>query len=874
MLKSPEKIQRQLSDATSIIGREDFPAKWPTLLNDLINHIAQSGGDFRIIQGILQTAHSLFKRYRHEFKSQELWTEIKLVLDTFAKAFTELFVKTVEVAKQQANNPQALKLIVNSLVLCCKIFYSLNAQDLPEFFEDNMAVWMQNFLELLSFNSKFLNTDTDEEPGLIEELKSQICDNLAMYASKYQEEFSPYMPNFVQIVWQLLTETGTEAKYDLVVSNAIKFLGSVADRPQNKALFEAPAVLDNMCSKVIIPNMQFRASDEEMFEDNPEEYIRRDIEGSDVDTRRRAACDLVKSLRRYFEAQITAVFGQYISTMLAQFETNPAEHWRSKDAAIYLVTSMAVKGATSRHGTSTTSELVNVIEFYLKFIITDLQRPDLEKFPVLRADALKYIVTFRNQLQLDSHILPTFPLIIEHLNASSNVVHTYAAHTVERLFTMRDQVQKVPVINLSHIQPVAGSLLQGLFAVLTKPGSTENEYVMKAIMRTLSLLQDGVLPFLQDILPKMTTKLSEVAKNPSKPHFNHYLFESLCLTIKIGCKKDPALVSSFEGLLFPVFQDILSQDVQEFMPYVFQIMSLLLELHGQHNVPEIYMQMFPFLLAPILWDRPANIQPLVRLLQAFIHKAGNQIASMAKLEPLLGVWQKLIASKSNDHNGFYLLQSILLHVDKSDLAQYIKQVFVLLFQRLTGSKTTKFVKSLLVFFSLFAHKYGAPQLAEAIDSIQSNMFGMVLERLYIAEAQKVSGPIERKICAVGMTDILCNYPEVSSGRYVSHFVNLLQSLIGLFELPEDETVPDDEHFVEIEDTPGYQASYSQLVFASKKEDDPFEGQIPDAKKYLAFSLQKLGASAPGKIPAMIQTLPPNVTPFLQQYMQLAGVTIV
>ena len=39
-----------------------------------------------------------------------------------------------------------------------------------------------------------------------------------------------------------------------------------------------------------------------------------------------------------------------------------------------------------------------------------------------------------------------------------------------------------------------------------------------------------------------------------------------------------------------------------------------------------------------------------------------------------------------------------------------------------------------------------------------------------------------------------------------HFcrVPLLQSLIGLFELPEDGSTPDDEHFIEIEDTPGMQ----------------------------------------------------------------------
>lgn len=56
----------------------------------------------------------------------------------------------------------------------------------------------------------------------------------------------------------------------------------------------------------------FPASDEELFEDNPDEYIRRDIEGSDVDTRRRAACDLVKVLSKFFEEKMMTIFGQYV----------------------------------------------------------------------------------------------------------------------------------------------------------------------------------------------------------------------------------------------------------------------------------------------------------------------------------------------------------------------------------------------------------------------------------------------------------------------------------------------------------------------------------------------------------------------------------
>lgn len=53
-------------------------------------------------------------------------------------------------------------------------------------------------------------------------------------------------------------------------------------------------------------------SDEELFADNAEEYIRRDIEGSDVDTRRRAACDLVRVLSHYYEEKITGIFSSYV----------------------------------------------------------------------------------------------------------------------------------------------------------------------------------------------------------------------------------------------------------------------------------------------------------------------------------------------------------------------------------------------------------------------------------------------------------------------------------------------------------------------------------------------------------------------------------
>lgn len=50
----------------------------------------------------------------------------------------------------------------------------------------------------------------------MELLKSQICDNAALYAQKYDEEFQRYLPRFVTAIWNLLVTTGQEVKYDLV----------------------------------------------------------------------------------------------------------------------------------------------------------------------------------------------------------------------------------------------------------------------------------------------------------------------------------------------------------------------------------------------------------------------------------------------------------------------------------------------------------------------------------------------------------------------------------------------------------------------------------------------------------------------------------
>ncbi|CEI96204.1 hypothetical protein RMCBS344292_10370 [Rhizopus microsporus] len=61
MITVPEKIQYQISDALTLIASSDFPNRWEGLLPELISKL--SATDYIVNNGILSTAHSIFKRY-------------------------------------------------------------------------------------------------------------------------------------------------------------------------------------------------------------------------------------------------------------------------------------------------------------------------------------------------------------------------------------------------------------------------------------------------------------------------------------------------------------------------------------------------------------------------------------------------------------------------------------------------------------------------------------------------------------------------------------------------------------------------------------------------------------------------------------------
>jgi exportin-2 (importin alpha re-exporter) len=69
---------------------------------------------------------------------------------------------TAVLIDQNTGNGVALETLFRSVHLMCKIFYSLNAIDLPEFFEDHMNDWMTLFRKYLVYQTELPQLIGDE----------------------------------------------------------------------------------------------------------------------------------------------------------------------------------------------------------------------------------------------------------------------------------------------------------------------------------------------------------------------------------------------------------------------------------------------------------------------------------------------------------------------------------------------------------------------------------------------------------------------------------------------------------------------------------------------------------------------------------------
>ena len=813
MITLPNNLQIQVGEAISVIANSDFPNNWPTLLNDLANKL--STDDMVTNKGVLTVAHSIFKRWRPLFRSDDLFIEIKLVLDAFTLPFLNLLKSVDEQISQNEKNAASLNLLFDVLLVLTKLYYDFNCQDIPEFFEDNVSTGMGILHKYLAYTNPIIDDpEEDDEVSILSKVKSSIQEVVQLYTTRYEDVFGPMINEFIQVTWNLLTSISTQPKYDILVSKSLSFLTAVSRIPKYFEIFNNESAMNNITEQIILPNVILREADVELFEDDPIEYIRRDLEGSDTDTRRRGCTNFLKELKDKNEILVTNILLAHMKNFFDQYQSNPGENWKYKDLCVYLFTSLAVNGNVTSTGVSFTNPLVDVIDFFSKQIIPDLTGNVLHV--ILRVDAVKYIYIFRNQLS-KAQLIDIMPILAKLLDSNEYVEYSYAAILIERILSMRESITSSTLIfNKVDLTGSSELLLSNLLGLVLKQGSSpeklaENEFLMRAIFRVLQTSEDSV----QTMFPQLTTQLlgivNIISKNPSNPRFTHYTFESVGVILSY-CP--PQQLPQLVDTIMPTFLNILSEDVQEFIPYVFQLIAFAVERSSV--VPESIKQLSQPILSPTVWELKGNIPAVTRLMKGLI-KADSSI--FPDLLPVLGVFQRLIASKVHDIQGFELLEYIMLMVDINCLRPFLKQIAVLLLQRLQSSKTEKYVKKLTVFLGLIATKLGSDFVIEFIDEVQDGLFSQIWNNFAVSTLPNIGNPLDRKTALIGFLVI------IRGNLFTTKYGSLLPITISaIVETATSESIAnlksDHLDLDNLEEISTFGSSFSKLFSITDKPFDP------------------------------------------------------
>ncbi|KAF8839712.1 Cse1-domain-containing protein [Paxillus ammoniavirescens] len=856
-----KSIRAQIAESVALIAELDFPAKWGDLIDQLVTSLSPT--EYNVNIGVLQTAHSIFRQWRSQVRSDELFTEINLVLSRFMTPFLNLFRQSANLLLTSPV-PAGLDAVAQAQVLLAEIFYDFTCQDLPPAIEDShdeffapSTGWLQRFL---TWDPSELRKDPDDlSPSLPARLKTVIFEITELYIKLYPDQLakSPAIENFVQSVWQLVGSNKLpNVSDDNLVSQSLRFISTAIRSGYYKALFSSHDVISSLVRGVVVPNVGLRDHEMEQFEDDPLEFIRLDLAlpsgsgGAEASTRRQSAADVLQALvGSGYQTEATEIVGAWINTGLAEYNSNPAENWKAKDSAVYLLTAIATEASTTQHGVTSTNAQVDVVKFFSEHVFQDLQAAQGSVHPILQVDAIRFLLTFRNQLTKEQ-LLAVLPLLIKHLSSENYVAYTYAAITIDRILSIKRGTQLL--FSQADVHDFAADLLSAVLTKIEGAGTpekvAENDHLMKCAMRVIVSARQTLTPVYQQVLQRLVNILGIISKNPSNPNFDQYIFESLSALLRFVVHGTPSTLPTFEQALFGPFTFILQQDIDQYIPYVFQILAQMLALHTT-GVPAEYRSLLPFLMTPACWQQKGSIPGLVKLIKAFLARDTAEMVNTGRIATVLAIiQQRLIPSKVNDVWGFELLQGVVQCVPPAQLKQYMRALVMTLLTRLQTSKTDKYVyhfTHLLLFtIAIDVQGLGPDYVISIVEDIQPQLWSQILAGFVVPQVPKLPHK-DRKVAAVGLTKMVTESSLMLSEPTSQSWSAAFTSLVKVFNEPQYlKTTSEDDTSTGLtaidyeEQTAGYQAAYSRLAASESAPVDPVT-YVKDPREFLGRALGKM-----------------------------------
>ena len=678
MLNAENELLPHIIEMVKIIvqGANGYLIIWPKLM-DFIGDILNKH-DSSKSRHIYNLITKIIKRYHIESKSDSLFREIIYTMDKICKPMTDDAINIIKYFNSyNSNNNSNDEVMLQCLQMMNKImsiFYSLNYQDFPEFFEDHLNEWITILNDTLLLPNKTGEINNNISPslrGLILKVKAKTLKNINLYYSNYYEDIEKYAQDLCGSVWTLMCKSKTISdNYSKLMKELLDFFKSGFQMGKiNNLKIEQ---LNQIFEYIILPNLSLSSKEREDFQENPVEFLKIEFEEYDMSSNKYFSINLLQIINNNFPDVNKMIISPKIIQLLNEYNSDKSKNWNKKLLAINLLFASCIKtfaqrfGVTELNPQSSFNDIDNLIN---EIFIKEFQ--DYKSPIIIQVYSLKFLSTFRLQITDKNKLGQIILMLIDILNKCGEITQNACLLCLDLIINMKDlQTRKSSTIEIINNDNIFNNLISSLLSFISK---NTNIFAMRCFFRALKLTQDQKLQSLaESINTSMDAILKLIIKNPQSDEFNFYFFETCALIMKkfeiksINNASDLSLIKNFQNTLQNDLNLILQNNITDILGYSFQLFAFYLYLTNDNN--EFYQNILNNILTnDKMWD--INMKylypPSIDYIKVILLTNKQFCENQQVIQLLFKICQTLIENKS--FNFAFQLIEYLINFVSTDL---------------------------------------------------------------------------------------------------------------------------------------------------------------------------------------------------------------
>mmetsp|Transcript_5295 Transcript_5295/g.7439 ORF Transcript_5295/g.7439 Transcript_5295/m.7439 type:complete len:1038 (+) Transcript_5295:129-3242(+) len=567
IIHSDPRVKLQLADTLKTIADNEYPDPWGATLIPQLQTLLQSK-DLRVLHGAILSIRTIIKKYEYIPASPRRKPLFPLV-DSLFPQLTKIFEELNKHATPESAEMQ---------LLLVKTFWSTVNMGVPPFLQnnDNLLPWMNSMMNLLQMQLP-PEAKASEVWWKLKKWVSQTFSRLfvrycnlkdapSAEGKLFSKNFNAiYAPKLLEAFVNLLGQKkGGSYLSDRVVHSAIGFLDSALRNPNMYRMLKPH--LDNMFREIIFPVICFNAKDQELWNEDPQEYLRKEFDIMEEFYHPRSAalaftCNLVRLRGKSHFLPVMAFTAQVLQKYAAAppQEKNPAE----KDGALQTIGNLPEKILSSKEMEAQVEAMI------ITHVIPEFTSP----FGFLRARccwlmAQFYELEWKNQ----PAFLTALRSVISCLKDKELPVRVRAALSLRHLI-QNDLARE-------EVRQILPQLLEAFFSLMNE---IDNDELVNTLDIIIERYRDEMEPYAVVLCKKLSEMILRILSESENDNDDNEedsaitVFESLSAiqTILDAVSDKPHLYVEIEKILYPIMVKLANPDASDFFEEGMKLISFI-----------------------------------------------------------------------------------------------------------------------------------------------------------------------------------------------------------------------------------------------------------------------------------------------------------